>query len=115
MPRLNQNGRTLEKLDSKLDKGTAASLSKIEEHNVVLKMIESHTKSGVQSSADIVQSLQSIASSLSRIEALAVSAASASISQISDDFKESKLMRRSRRRATGNFAPAHQRSSPRSS
>ena len=62
-----------------------------------------------------VQSLRSIESSLSKIEALAISAASASISQKSDDFKEAKPMQRSRRRASGDFAPTYQRSSPRSS
>lgn len=107
--------KSIKKLDSKIDTGTAASLSKIEEQNVVLDRIESHTKSGVQSSADSAQSLRSMASSLSKIEALAVSAASASISQRSDDFRESKSMQRSRRRATGDFAPTRQRSSPRSS
>ncbi len=121
--RLNQIGRTLDvsaaanikKLDSKIDTGTAASLAKIEEQNVVLERIESHAKSRVQSSADSVQSLQSIASSLSKIEALAASAASASISQRSNDLKETKIKQRSRRRATGDFAPTYQRGSPRSS
>ena len=62
-----------------------------------------------------MQSLQSIASSLSRIEALAASAASTSISQRSNELKESKPKQRSRRRATGDFAPTYQRGSPRSS
>lgn len=116
-------GRTLDvsaaanirKLDRKFDTGTAASLSKIEEQNVVLERIESHTKSRVQSSADSVQSLQSIASSLSRIEALAASAASASISQRSNEPKEKNSKQRSRRRVTGDFVPTYQRGSPRSS
>lgn len=116
-------GRTLDvsaaanirKLDRKFDTGTAASLSKIEEQNVVLERIESHTKSRVQSSADSVHSLQSIASSLSRIEALAASAASASVSQRSDGLKGKKSKQRSRRRVTGDFVPTYQRGSPRSS
>ena len=123
MPDADQHGRTLDlsaaegikTIDSKVDTGTAASLSKIEEQNVVLERIESHTKSRVQSSVESVQNLRSIESSLSRIEALAVSAASASISPKSDDCKEAKPMQRSRRRATGDFAPTYQRSSPRSS
>lgn len=121
--RLNPDDRTMDvsaatdikKLGGRLDAGTAASLSKLEEQNAVLERIESHTKSRVQSSADSVQSLQSIASSLSRIEALAASAASTSISQRSNDLKESKPKQRSRRRATGDFAPTYQRGSPRSS
>lgn len=121
--RLNQNGRTLDvstiadikKLDRKFDAGNAASMSRIEEQNVVLERIESHTKKRVQSSADSVHSLQSIASSLSRIEALAASAASASISQRSSELKEQKPKERYRRRATGDFAPTYQRGSPRSS
>ena len=63
-----------------------------------------------------MQSLKTIASSLSRIEVLAASAASASISQRSNELKEPKAAKqRSRRRATGDFAPTYQRSSPRSS
>ena len=69
----------------------------------------------MQSSADSVQSLHSIASSLSRIEALATSVAGTSISQRSNDSQESKPKQRSRRRATEDFVPTYQRSSPRSS
>ena len=123
MSEAEQAGRSLDlsaaanikEIANRLDAGTAASLSKIEEQNVVLDRIESHTKSRVQSSAESVQSLQSIASSLSRIEALAASAVSAPTSQRSSGLKDIKPKQRSRRRATGDFAPTYQRGSPRSS
>lgn len=89
--RLNPQDRTVDvsaainikNLDSKLNAGTTASLSKTEEQNIVLERIESHAKKKARAerSADGVQSLQSIASSVSRIEVLATSVARASVSQ----------------------------------
>lgn len=81
----------IKNLDSKLNAGTAASLSKTEEQSIVLERIESHAKKKTRAerSADSVQSLQSIASSVSRIEVLATSVAGASLSQRSKDSKES--------------------------
>lgn len=100
----------LQQLDSKVHQGTIASLSKIEEQNVVLERIEAYTQTTLIRSAVSDKSLHSIATSLSRIEALASSAASATMSQKVDDGENSKPRIRTKRRSTGDLTRARCRS-----
>ena len=58
----------IKKINCRIDQSNAESLSRIEEQDELLERIESHTHSGMHSSAASVRSLQSIATSLSRIE-----------------------------------------------
>ncbi|KAK0513904.1 hypothetical protein JMJ35_003626 [Cladonia borealis] len=111
---LNLLGRALElstaagvgQLDRKVTAGTAASLSKIEEQNDLLEIIESYSRSSMQTSAASVKSLQSIATSLSRIEALA-STVSVSAYDTADEsgdadlknYTRAKSIRRTRTRS----------------
>ena len=61
-----------------VERGTAASLSMIEDQNSILERIESYTETGMQESTASARSLHSIATSLSRRESLASSAAKSS-------------------------------------
>ncbi|KAK0517555.1 hypothetical protein JMJ35_000710 [Cladonia borealis] len=61
-----------------VERGTAASLSMIEEQSSILERIEAYTETGMQESTASARSLQSIATSLSRLESLTSSAARSS-------------------------------------
>lgn len=100
----------LKELDSKVRQGTSASLSKIEEQNVVLERIEAYTETTMIRSAVSDKSLHSIATSLSRIEALASSAASAAMSQQGEDREIAKAHRWSKHRSTGDLERRRRRS-----
>ena len=62
-------------------RGTAASLSMIEEQNSILERIQACTETGMHNSTISIRSLHSIATSISRIESLASSAARSSVPQ----------------------------------
>ena len=64
-----------------VERGTAASLSMIEEQNSILERSEAYTETGMQESTVSARSLHSIATSLSRLESLASSAARSSLRQ----------------------------------
>lgn len=64
-----------------VERGTAASLSMIEEQSSILERIEAYTETGMQKSTASARSLQSIVTSLSRLESLASSAARSSLGQ----------------------------------
>lgn len=100
----------LKQLDSKVQQGTSASLSKIEEQNVVLERIEAYTETTLIRSAVSDKSLHSIATSLSRIEALASSAASAAMSEQAEDRENANAHRWSKRRSTGDLKRIRRRS-----
>lgn len=101
---------SLKQLDNKVQQATTASLSKIEEQNIVLERIEAYTETAVIKSAVSDKSLHSIATSLSRIEALAASAASAAMSPRVEDGENSKPRNRTKRRSTGEITRARRRS-----
>ena len=102
--------KTLRNIDTKIDYGTVASLSKIQEQSAMLVNIEAYSEAGMHSSAASVRSLRSIASSLSKIETLASSAASASMSHKADGGA-ARPRSWSRRRNTGDFQIRSQRRS----
>ena len=64
-----------------VERGTAASLSMIEEQSSILERIEAYTERGMQESTASARSLQSIVTSLSRLESLTSSAAKSSLGQ----------------------------------
>jgi len=103
--------RDILSLDGKVTQGTAASLSKIEEQNGVLEVIEYYSLAGMQSSAASEKSLQSISTSLSRLQGFASSAASASGSQGINHGGLARKRVRPTRRNNGDFYRRRRRSS----
>ena len=98
-------------MDSKITKGTVATLSKIEDQAAMLEKIETFSRDGMRSSAASVRSLQSVETSLSRIEVFLSSHGSGPRSQSPDSGKDHTLTRRHKRRATGDFDRRARRSS----